>query len=97
MYGLRPLFRAYFMPAFFVITGFCSTFTESSFWHFTYKNFKLLMIPNFLIVVGTPVCSYLLSRNTDISVYVGAVKDFLFLEVSGFLHHFSLVRLFILN
>lgn len=80
MYGLRPLFRAYFMPAFFVITGFCSTFTESSFWHFTYKNFKLLMIPNFLIVVGTPVCSYLLSRNTDISVYVDAVKGFI---VSG--------------
>lgn len=76
MYGLRPLFKAYFMPAFFVITGFCSTFTESSFWHFAYKNFKLLMIPNFLIVVGTPVCSYLLSRNTEVSAYVDAVKDF---------------------
>lgn len=63
MYNLRPLFKAYFMPTFFVITGFCSTFSATSFWQFVYKNFKLLMIPNFLIVVGTPVSSYLLSRN----------------------------------
>lgn len=66
MYNLRPLFKAYFMPTFFVITGFCSTFSATSFWQFVYKNFKLLMIPNFLIVVGTPVSSYLLSRNTDV-------------------------------
>lgn len=76
MYGMRPLFRAYFMPAFFVITGFCSLFNASSFWSFAYKNFKLLMIPNFLLVVGTPVSSFLLSRNMNIVVYIEAVKDF---------------------
>lgn len=76
MYNLRPLFKAYFMPTFFVITGFCSTFSATSFWQFVYKNFKLLMIPNFLIVVGTPVSSYLLSRNTDVLVYVDAVRTF---------------------
>ena len=64
------------MPTFFVITGFCSTFSATSFWQFIYKNFKLLMIPNFLIVVGTPVSSYLLSRNTDVLVYVDAVRTF---------------------
>lgn len=78
MYNLRPLFKAYFMPAFFVITGFCSTFVATSFWQFSYKNFKLLMIPNFLIEVGTPVSSYLLSRNTDVLVYVDALKAFFF-------------------
>lgn len=76
MYNIRPFFRAYFMPAFFVITGFCSTFQGPSFWSFAYKNFKLLMIPNFLIEIGTPISSYLLTRNMNVGAYIDVFKGF---------------------
>ncbi len=65
------LWTPYYMPAFFVITGFCSHFNKP-FLPFLWKNFKILKIP--AIIFGTVlVVLTMMSHHT--------------LSVSGLLHH----------
>ena len=47
------IYKLFFMPAFFVITGMCSNFNKP-FASFFISNFKTLIIPNFLIGVLLP-------------------------------------------
>lgn len=74
METLRPWFNPYFMPAFFIITGYCSSM-EGGFKAFAIKNFKLLMIPNIIVSIGIPASSMLLSRQTDPTMYASMMCD----------------------
>lgn len=74
MEALRPWFNPYFMPAFFIITGYCSSM-DGGFKTLAIKNFKLLMIPNIIVSIGIPLSSMLLSRQTDLTVYATAICD----------------------
>lgn len=74
MEALRPWFNPYFMPAFFIITGYCSSM-DGGFKTLAIKNFKLLMIPNIIVSIGIPLSSMLLSRQTDPTVYVTMMCD----------------------
>lgn len=49
---LVPWYNAFFMPAFFIITGFCSSYTIN-FKEYLWKNIKSLLIPAVLIVTSS--------------------------------------------
>lgn len=72
---LRPWFGSYFMCAFFIITGYCDAM-RGSFGNLFVKNLKLLMLPNFLVTIGIPILSYLVSRQTDPFCYLQATREF---------------------
>lgn len=78
MFYARPWFKYYFMPAFFIITGFCSSFERKTLWKFVKKNFKLLILPGFLVSIGTPIGSHLLHRNTQLLYYWIPIRDFFY-------------------
>ena len=78
MFYTRPAFQYYFMPAFFVITGFCSIFEGKSFGIFVYKNFKILILPGFFVSIGTPFCSHLLHCDSHLINYWIPVRDFFY-------------------
>ena len=64
---LNPLFISYYMPAFFVITGMCSSFNKP-FGEFFVKNFKALIIPNILIgIFFAQWLNLFLSNTTGLS------------------------------
>lgn len=72
---LRPWFGSYFMCAFFIITGYCDAM-RGSFGNLLVKNLKLLMLPNFLVSIGIPMLSYLISRQTNFSLYLQTISEF---------------------
>lgn len=78
MFYTRPAFQYYFMPAFFVITGFCSIFEGKSFGIFVYKNFKILILPGFFVSIGTPIGSHLLHCDSHLINYWIPVRDFFY-------------------
>lgn len=84
MFYTRPAFQYYFMPAFFVITGFCSIFEGKSFGIFVYKNFKILILPGFFVSIGTPIGSHLLHCDSHLINYWIPVRDFFIREVFDF-------------
>lgn len=61
MWKLVPVYNSFFMPCFFLITGFCSTF-DIPFRTYLWKNIKTLLLP---AIVLTLFSSYL----TDIVYY----------------------------
>lgn len=50
MQKLVKLYAAFFMQAFFIITGFCSSFI-STFWAFLIKNVKTILIPGITLTI----------------------------------------------
>lgn len=76
MFYTHAWFKYYFMPAFFVITGFCSSFEKINFYELFKNNFKSLIIPGFLVSSGTPIGSHLLHGNTYLLDYWTPIRDF---------------------
>ncbi len=59
---LVPWYNAFFMPAFFIITGFCSSYTIN-FKEYLWKNIKSLLIPAVVIVTAYHYINDLLLHN----------------------------------
>lgn len=76
MYSIRPIFQCYFIPAFFLLTGFCSSFRAQSITQYVWKNFKQLMIPNFLITVLIPIISHALRGTSSLNTYMDDLGTF---------------------
>lgn len=55
-----PLFLCYFLPAFFLISGFCTNF-ERNWSEFIVRQFKTLLVPNIVFTI----CFFLLNGKTD--------------------------------
>lgn len=72
---LRPWFGSYFMCAFFIITGYCDAM-RGGLGNLLVKNLKLLILPNFLVTIGIPILSYLISRQTNLSLYLQTINEF---------------------
>lgn len=58
-----PWYNAFFMPAFFIITGFCSTY-KYEFKEYLWKNIKTLLIPAVVIVTTYHYINDLLLHNS---------------------------------
>lgn len=71
------LWAFYFMPAFFIITGYCSSF-DKSFLNFFIKNFKQIMIPAIIINILLKWFENLISFDPNISHYTHVgIREFL--------------------
>jgi fucose 4-O-acetylase-like acetyltransferase len=67
----------YYMPAFFLITGMCSNFTQT-FKAFLLKNLKTLMLPSFTLMALCVWIENILNGSLDI-------RDYLSVGFSSFL------------
>lgn len=67
------VFKCFFMPAFFVITGMCSNF-KLDFKNFTKKNFKSLIIPNVVLYTFCTIIPIMQTQNV-FSDIIRIVKD----------------------
>lgn len=91
--NLRPLFYAYFMPAFFILNGYCSRFEGLRLKTFAWKTFKSLMILNILVNIGLPWFSYIRHLDLNWSDYTHTVYNFLVEGESWFLSALFLSRI----
>ena len=62
---LQPFYSSFFMSAFFIITGLCSSF-DKKFWPFLYSNAKYLLLPN---------CLYIILRKAPFALAFGQPFD----------------------
>lgn len=93
MANLRLLFSAYFMPAFFILNGYCSKFEGISIKAFVLKTFKSLIILSMLVNIGLPWLSYLRHFNFNWSDYANTVTNFIVGSGNWFLSALFLSRI----
>lgn len=93
MANLRPLFDAYFMPAFFILNGYCSRFEGLSLKTFVLKTFKSLMILTMLVNIGLPWFSYIRHFNFNWTDFAHTATNFIFGGGSWFLSALFLSRI----
>lgn len=67
MFKVQPLYVSFFMPAFFILTGYCSHFS-SNFLLFLRKNLKSLILPAFIFYMLNEIYHWVLFEQ-EIDVY----------------------------
>lgn len=89
MYNLHNGYTVFFMPAFFVITGYCSSFTRS-FGQFIISNVRTILVP--MVMLNLIPC--LLSFNVEALRYMIDLDEWLWGLSFWFLPALFLAKLF---